>query len=103
MFCFLVLTLCVLGGQAGNTCRNVVSLGEEDLTITEEVARDKEFEVDVETNLRDDGKQALLVRTELLEPVGEEETSPLYFNVGQAGIMKGWQVFTKQITRNKFQ
>ena len=81
--------------MAGEGCRREVrTLGESDLIITEEVERGEEFEVDVETDLGDYGQHAVVVRSELLGPGQgeEEETSPLYFNVGQSGMMKGWQV-----------
>lgn len=81
--------------MAGEGCRREVrTLGESDLIITEEVERGEEFEVDVETDLGDDGQHAVVVRSELLGPGQgeEEETSPLYFNVGQSGMMKGWQI-----------
>jgi len=87
---FLILPLSILSGHAQNTCRDVRTLGGSDLTTTEEVSRDKEFEVDVETNLGDDGRYTIMVRTDLLDQ--DEETSPLYFHVGQAGIMAGWQI-----------
>ena len=89
---FLVLVLCVSSSHAQDTCREVLTLTESDLTITEEVSRDREFDVDVETNFVDDGKNAVLVRTNLLGDDQEEETPPLHFSVVQAGIMTGWQV-----------
>ena len=90
---FLVLVLCVSSSHAQDTCREVLTLTESDLTITEEVSRNREFDVDVETNFVDEGKNAVLVRTSLLgHDDQEEKTSPLHFSVVQAGIMTGWQV-----------
>lgn len=83
---FLVLVWCVASSHAEGTCREVLTFTEFNRTITEEVSRDKEFDVDVK------GKNAILVRTDLLGHHQEEETFPLYFSVGQAGIMTGWQI-----------
>jgi len=89
---FLVCVLCVSSSHAQGTCREVLTLTESDLTITEEVSRDREFDVDVETSFVDEGKNAVLVRTNLLGDDQEEETTPLHFSVVQAGIMTGWQI-----------
>ena len=89
---FLVLVLYLSSSHAEGTCREVITLTEYDIPITDEVSRDKEFDVDLETNFVDEGKSAILVRTDLLGPHQEEEIFPLYFSVGQAGIMTGWQV-----------
>jgi len=96
---FLTLLLCVLQGHAQNTCRDIRTLRGSDLTITEEVSRDKEFEVDVETNLENDGRNTIIVKTDLLDQ--DEETSPLYFHVGQAGIMAGWQISARSPTAER--
>ena len=89
---FLVLVLCVSSSNAQDTCREVLTLTKSDLTIIEEVSRNREFDVDVETSFVDDGKNAVLVRTNLLGDDQEEETPPLHFSVVQTGIMTGWQV-----------
>ena len=99
MWVFLVIIFGVPSQAADVLVR---TLSDTDINISAQVWRDNDFELHVNTNLSDDGKDSILVRSELLD-LGEEDIrsplgytwSPLYFGVGQSGYMKTWQVMTK--------
>eukprot|EP00092_Neocalanus_flemingeri_P036198 GFUD01039415.1.p1 GENE.GFUD01039415.1~~GFUD01039415.1.p1 ORF type:complete len:452 (-),score=112.18 GFUD01039415.1:1397-2752(-) len=93
-FCSLVLVLFV-PCQAVDFCTNVEvrTLTDTDPEVViEQVSQDNDFDLHIETNLSDEGKYSILVRSELMDLEEGETRPPLYFSVGHLGSMRSWQV-----------
>jgi len=97
MFFILVLIFFV-PSQGDDSCGNtrVRNLTDTALSgtysITEEVSRDKDFDLHIGTNLNYDGKKSIIVRSERNDQDEEDIRTPLYFIVSHSGSIKSWQV-----------
>ena len=94
MFCILVLILFLPSQYVASWGDKWVNLTDPDLsgryTITEEVSRDIEFDLYLETNLNLD--ESVIVRSEIMDLEEEEIRAPLYFIASHSGSMRSWQV-----------
>ena len=91
----------ILRSKTADLCRNILKkeLIDEDITVREQVSQNNDIELHIKTNLSYEGKDSILLRSELLDP-GEEDmrtplgltSLPLFFHAGQSGRMKIWKV-----------
>ena len=102
MLVYLVLVSnLILQSETSHICRNILmkELHEEDITEREQVSQNNDIELHIKTNLTYEGKDSILLKSELLGLTEEDirtplglTSLPLFFHGGQSGRMKSWQV-----------
>ena len=89
----LFLIILHLSFVALETCRKITvgNLESEKYVSSETLNKTKEFELELNTNIKDKN-HAISIKTELITGINGGSDPIIYFNVGQAGIMKSWKV-----------
>jgi len=93
----ILITILVSNKAFGEICTNVIvrDLTSTSISITDQVTQDNEFNLHVNTNLKDGNKQTILIRTELLDWNYDGSASPRNNseeedNVSRSSQSPGW-------------